>query len=212
MKQHNHWKMNQLQKVFVKVVLWGFGLVLLFLALVLKKTLNFDMVSVVVGVISLAFGLSLTLIEKVLWKTKIMKFPLLEDYWTPVLEGRWKGTLTRDGKPHGFVLEIRQSFTSISCVTYSTHSSSSAYATEILYDEQLKSYKLIYYWQAKTTTVQANTGDTNIFSGFTVLDIIVESGNVTKLKGTYFTDRQPTQTKGTLNLAFEQKTLKNSFD
>ena len=212
MKQHNHWKMNQLQKVFAKVVLWGFGLVLLFLDLVLKKTLNFDMVSEVVGIISVAFGLSLTLVEKVLWKTKIMKFPLWEDYWTPVLEGRWKGTLTRDGEPHDFVIEIRQSFTAVSCVTYSTHSSSSAYAAEILYDEQLKSYKLIYYWQAKTTAVQANTGDTNIFNGFTVLDIIVESGSVTKLKGAYFTDRQPQQTKGTLNLTFEQKPLKNSFD
>lgn len=212
MKQHNHWKLNQLHKIFAKVILWGFGLVLLLLDLLLQITLNFDMVSEVVGSISIAFGLILTLIEKVLWKTKIMKFPLWEDYWTPVLEGRWSGTLTRDDKPHDFVLEIRQSFTSISCVTYSTHSSSSAYAAEILYDEQLKSYKLVYYWQAKTTTVQPNTGDTNIFNGFTVLDIIVESGCVTKLKGAYFTDRQPTQTKGTLNLTFEQKTLKNSFD
>lgn len=212
MKQHNHWKMTQLQKVFVKVVLWGFGLILLFLDLVLKKTLNLDMVSTVVGIISLAFGLGLTLVNRVLWKRKIMKFPLLEDYWTPVLEGRWKGTLARDNMLHDFVLEIRQSFTSISCVTYSTHSSSSAYAAEILYDEQLKVYKLIYYWQAKTTAVQSNTGDTNVFDGFTVLDIIVEAGCVTKLKGTYFTDRQPKQTKGTLNLTFEQKTLKNSFD
>lgn len=212
MEQHNHWKMNQLQKVFTKVVLWGFGLVLLFLDLILKKTLDFNVVSEVVGVISIVFGLGLTLIDKVFWKTKVMKFPLLEDYWTPVLEGRWKGTLTRDNVPHDFVLEIRQNFTSISCVTYSTHSSSSAYAAEILYNKQLKAYKLIYYWQAKTTRVQSNTGDTNIFNGFTVLDIIVEAGNVTKLKGSYFTDRQPNQTKGTLNLIFEQKTLKNSFD
>lgn len=212
MKQHNHWKMNQLHKVFAKVVLWGFGLVLLFLDLVLKKALSFNMVSEVVGIISIAFGLGLTLLEKVLWKTKVMKFPLLENYWTPVLEGRWKGTLIRNNVPHDFILEIRQNFTSISCITYSKHSSSSAYAAEILYDEQLKSYKLIFYWQAKTTNVHPNTGDTNIFNGFTVLDVIVESGNVTKLDGAYFTDRQPEQTKGTLKLTFEQKTLKNSFD
>ena len=212
MKQHNHWKLNQLQKVFAKAVLWGFGLVLLFLDLVLKETLDFDIVSEMVGIVSLVFGCVLSLVEKVLWKTKIMKLSPLEDYWTPVLEGRWKGTLIRDNKPHDFVLEVRQSFTSLSCTTYSKHSSSSAYAAEILYDEQLKSYKLIYYWQAKTTTVQANTGDTNIFNGFTILDIIVEEGNVTKLKGSYFTDRQPTQTKGAINLTFEQKTLKNSFD
>lgn len=212
MKQHNHWKMNQLQKVLVEVILWGFGLVLLFLDLVLQETLDFNMVSELIGILSLVFGLSLSLIEKVLWKTKLMKIPLLDNYWTPVLEGRWKGTLIRDDIPHDFVLEIRQSFSSISCVTYSKHSSSSAYAAEILYDEQLQAYKLIYYWQAKTTSAQANTGDTNIFNGFTVLDIIVEAGNVTKLKGSYFTDRQPTQTKGAINLTLEQKTLKNSFD
>lgn len=212
MKQHNHWKLDQLQKVFTKAILWGFGLVLLFLDLILKKTIDFNMVSEVVGVVSLLFSLILSLLDKHLWKTKIMNLPALEEYWTPVLEGRWKGTLIRDGAPHNFVLEIRQTFTSISCVTYSKHSSSSAYAAEILYDERLKAYKLIYYWQAKTTSAQVNTGDTNIFNGFTVLDIIIEAGDTKKLSGSYFTDRQPNQTKGLINLTFEQKTLKNAFE
>lgn len=212
MKQHNHWKLSQLQKIIIKIVLWGFGIVLLFVTLVLKKALDYDVLSEIISVISIVLGGSLALVERVLWKTRIMKLPLLENYWTPVLEGRWKGTLVRDNVPHDFVIEIKQSFTSISCITYSKHSSSSAYAAEILYNDQLKNYKLVYYWHGGTTTVQENTGDSNTFEGFTVLDIIIESGNVTKLTGSYFTNRQPKQTKGTLNLEFGQKELKNSFE
>lgn len=212
MKQHNHWKLSQLQKALIKIVLWGFGIVLLFVTIVLKKTLDYGVLSKIISVISIALGGILALVERLLWKTPIMKLPFLENYWTPVLEGRWEGALVRDNEPHDFVIEIKQSLTSISCITYSKHSSSSAYATEILYDDQLKNYKLIYYWRGRTTNAQENTGETNTFEGFTVLDIIIESGKVTKLTGSYFTNREPKQTKGTLNLTFRQKELKNSFE
>lgn len=212
MKQHNHWKLSQLQKAIIKIVLWGFGIVLLFLTIVLKIALDYDVLSEIISVISIVLGCILALMERVLWKTQIMRLPFLENYWTPVLEGRWKGTLVRDNVSHDFVIEIKQSFTSISCITYSKHSSSSAYAAEILYNDQLKNYKFVYYWHGGTTTVQENTGDSNVFEGFTVLDIIIESGKVTKLTGSYFTNRQPKQTKGTLNLEFGQKELKNSFE
>lgn len=211
MRQFNHWKLNRLQKIVIKIGLWGSGLIFLFLGVTLKLSLDFGMVSEVIGAISIAFGLGLTLFEKVLWKTNIMRFALFENYWTPVLEGRWVGELTRDGKPHDFVIEIKQSFNSISCITYSKNSSSSAYATEILYNDQLKTYQLIYYWQAKTSSVQPNTGDNNIFDGFTVLEIIIKAGNVTNLAGEYFTNRQPQQTRGKIFLSFQQKELKNSF-
>lgn len=212
MKQHNHWKMRQFQKAIVKLVLWGFGLVFFILTVVFKKTIDFNLVSETVSVISMLLGLCLTLVERTLWKTKLMQLPFLENYWTPILEGRWEGKLLREGIPHDFVIEIKQSFTSISCITYSEHSSSCAYASEILYNDQLKKYQLIYYWHGDTTNVQENTGDSNSFDGLTVLDIIIECGRVTRLKGTYFTNRQPKQTKGSLVLKFRQKELKNSFD
>lgn len=212
MKQHNHWKLSQFQKAIVKIVLWGFGFILLFITLVLKIALDYDVLSEIISALSILLGLALSLIERVLWKTRIMKLPFLEHYWTPVLEGRWEGTLVRDNKAHNFVIEIKQSFTSISCITYSKHSSSSAYAAEILYDDQLKIYKLIYYWHGGTTSVQENTGDSNLFDGLTVLDLVIVSGKVIKLKGSYFTNRQPKQTKGTLSLEFSQKELKNAFE
>lgn len=212
MKQHNHWKMGQFQKMIIKIVLWGFGLLLLFFILILKNPLDFNIVSKVISFLSIVLGLVLALVEKKLWKTWVMRLPFLEDYWTPILEGRWEGKLERSGESHDFVIEIVQSFTSISCVTYSKHSSSSAYATEILYDDQLKVYKLIYYWHGATTNTTEENRDSDRFEGFTVLDIIIQSKNVIKLKGTYFTNREPQQTKGNIILFFKQKTLKKSFE
>ena len=51
-----------------------------------------------------------------------------------------------------------------------------------------------------------------MFEGFTVLNIITEAEKVKKLKGEYFTNRQPKQTRGTLELNYEQLELKQSFD
>ena len=210
--QHNHWKAQQIQRFATKIALWGIGLILLVVNTVLKKTIDFNIVSMLIGVFTIIFNLFLIFLDRVLWRTKIMRFPLLENYWTPIIEGRWKGILIRDGEPHDFVIEITQSFTSVSCITYSKHSSSSGIATEILYNKQLKKYQLIYYWRGKTKNVQPNTGDTNTFDGFTVLDIQIKSGKALSMTGEYFTNRQPNQTRGTIDIKFEQKELKKNFN
>lgn len=211
MKQHNHYKLSQIQKAIIKITLWGLGLILFFFSTALNGTLDFNIISQIIGILSFTFGLFLSLIEKYLWKTRILKLPFLEHFWTPVLEGRWKGTLIRDELSHDFVLEIQQTFTSITCATYSKNSHSSAFASEILYNENQKSYQLIYYWNAKTANTQPNTGASNTFDGFTVLDIVLDGKQPRELRGSYFTDRQPNQTRGTIKLCFQQKTLKNSF-
>lgn len=182
MRQHNHWKLDKLQRHTAKIVLWGNGLLLLVLNTVFHQSIDFDMVSKGVSVVSIALGIFLYLLERFLWKTPIMNIPFLDAYWTPVLEGRWEGFLTRAGERIPFVIEIKQSFNSISCITYSKSSSSYSISAELLYNEQLKVYEFVYYWQASTDHTQNSTGDTNIFYGCTVLKVIIESKKVTKLK------------------------------
>lgn len=211
MRQFNHWKLDKLKGLSAKLVLWVNGLALLLLNTVFHRSIDFDMVSRVISIASIILGALLYSLERYLWKTNIMNLPFLDAYWTPVLEGRWEGTLTRAGERIPFVIEIRQSFNSISCITYSRNSSSSSIAAELLYNEQLKAYEFVYYWQAKTDHTQENTGDTNIFHGYTVLTVVIKSQKVAKLKGSYFTDRQPRQTKGTLEMTVRRETLKNSF-
>jgi hypothetical protein len=211
MKQHNHWKLSKLQKAIIKISLWGVGVVLLLLDAILKKTLDFNFLSSVVGALSILFGLFLTLLERVLWRTKIMALPFLENYWTPVLAGRWEGTLIRNKESHRFVIEIKQNFTTISCITYSSHSCSSALATEILYDEQLGTYELLFYWNGQTSTVQEPGRDLDSFNGLTVLNVKLDRKRAVGLSGYYFTNRQPIQTRGKIDLIFRQKDLKNCF-
>lgn len=211
MRQHNHWKLDQLQKHTAKIVLWGNGLLLLVLNTVFNQSINFDMVSKCVSIVSIILGIFLYLLERSLWKTPIMNLPFLDAFWTPVLEGRWEGILTRSGEKIPFVIEINQSFNSISCITYSKSSSSYSISAELLYNKSLDIYEFVYYWQASTDHTQKSTGDTNVFYGCTVLKVVTVSKEVTKLSGAYFTDRQPKQTKGTLDMTVRHKTLKHSF-
>ena len=216
MRQHNYWKMQQLQTKYMQIALWLLGLVLLAYGL-FNWTIEFNCVSTVIGIICVIISAVMMIFENFLWKVNfvqkiMMTVPIFDKYWTPVLEGRWKGTLQRDNQDHDFVLEIKQTYTSISCVTYSHHSSSSAISSDLLYDEQNNTYQLAFYWHAYTTRTQPNTGDKNVFNGFTVMNVILEDGHVSKLKGSYFTDRQPKQTHGTIKLFFEQKSLKQSFE
>lgn len=216
MRQHNHWKTLQLQKQYIKILLWGFGLGLLLFSFLLRG-LSFNIVSGAIGIVLFLFGLAVKVFENHLWKKVFFQKSFynnifLKEYWTPVLEGRWKGTLIRDGSSHGFILEITQSYSFISCITYSKNSSSSAKAAEILFDEHNNIYKLVYYWEGKTRTVQKEEGAFSMFEGFTVLNIITEAEKVKKLEGEYFTNRQPKQTRGTLELNYEQLELKQSFD
>lgn len=219
MKQHNYWKLQKLYHASINCILWVLGGVILICSYFGSKV-DYELISQIIGYVALVIGFLLKRLEKKLWKTKVVQkaiqCDLIDDYWTPVIEGRWEGTLTRNGIPdsgkkHAFVIEITQSFTAVSCVTFSEHSFSESLAAEILYDEVRKRYQLIHYWQCKTTNVQPGTGDTNAFNGFTMLDIIKSDNGEMKLSGTYFTDRQPHQTKGTVEVKFVQKELKNSF-
>lgn len=211
MQQHNRWKTKKLQKFATITSLWGLGIILATFNLILKKKIDFSMISTFIGIFALFIGVFLEILERYLWKTVIMRFPLLDNYWTPVLIGRWEGILTRDGKPHKFIIEIKQSFTSISCNTYSVHSHSETIAAEILYNEQIKSYQLIYYWEGKTKNTTDNAEVTNKFCGLTILNIQLENRNAVAMEGEYFTNRQPSQTRGILKMEFRQKSLKNGF-
>lgn len=216
MKQHNYWKLKKLHDVSLSCILWVLGVVIL-LCSYLGGKINYELISQIIGYVSVVLGFLLKQIEKRLWKGRIMQNGFVDDFKTPVVEGRWEGVLTRNGPPdsgieHRFVIEITQSFTAVSCVTYSKHGFSESLAAEILYDEDRKRYKLIYYWQGKTTNVQPGTGDTNRFDGFTVLNVVENSNGEKLLKGEYFTNRQPQQTKGEIMVKFVQKRLKNTFE
>ena len=215
MKQHNYWKISQILGKYSQIAVWLLGAVLLILHF-FHSEINFNRVSTSIGIILPVLSGIWMLFEHLLWRTKwvqtiMLFFPFLRRYWTPVLDGRWVGTLNRDGKNRNFVLEIEQDYTSISCITFSKSSKSEAIFAEILYNDRSNTYQLVYYWNAKTRNVQIAMGEYDKFDGFTVLDIITEQGKITKLSGSYFTERQPKQTHGTLELTFQQSKRINQY-
>lgn len=159
---------------------------------------------IVISIIWWAFD---NFLWKCKWINKALKFT--KEFYCPIISGRWEGVLTRDGKEHKFVIEIKQTYTSISCVTYSTHGHSKSLCTELLYDQQNDSYSFVYLWEGKTSkSPNGQDEPSNYFNGTTILRI---SDDCKTLAGSYFTDRSPKQTKGTITLNDRQDVLKNAF-
>lgn len=145
------------------------------------------------------------------WKNKRLLNIAKSDkkIYCPNIAGRWEGHLIRDGIEHDFVIEIKQTYTTVACSTYSNHSNSNSWCADILYDEQKEKYLLVYLWQGKSTRNPAGEEKpSNYFYGTTILEIDDECN---RLMGNYYTDREPDQTKGEINLIRRQEKLENAF-
>lgn len=218
MYQHNYWKLKKIFNIVMKVVLWVFGICLLAINFIYKlinyensetKIIDYNVISSIVSTLSIIIAFIWREFERKWWKNMRIQKLLPERFKTPVIGGRWKGTLIRNNKEHPFILEITQTFTSISCSTYSQHSHSKSIFAEILYDSCRNTYQLLYYWNGSTE----NTGDITMesvnFNGVTILDVNIFRN---ELSGSYFTNRQPKQTHGKLYFSSRQNECKNSFD
>ena len=165
------------------------------------------LISFIWFIISIAWWAFDNFLWKCKWINKALKFN--KAMYCPKISGRWEGVLDRDGKDHKFVIEIKQTYTNISCVTYSTHSHSKSLCAELIFDQQNDSYSLVYLWAGKTSkSPDGQDEPSNSFNGTTILTI---SDDCKSLKGSYFTDRSPKQTKGTIALNDRQDALKNAF-
>ena len=193
----------------MKYSLWVFGVLILLLKVLSFIPIDFDTISTIISIVSFVFAILWGKFEKKWWKIEFINKHLPDDYTTPIIEGRWEGYLLRDGEKRDFILEISQTFTMISCKTYSKTSFSHSIYAELLFNEDDSSHQLAYLWTGKSSNTKDTSSSTNYFYGFTILDINVKNKSLT---GNYFTDRQPYQTRGELFLNFRQKELKNSFD
>ena len=159
---------------------------------------DYSTISNIVGVLWIVISILCSCVDKFWWKVefvqKLFKLPPLQFLYTPVIEGHWSGTLTRDKESHPFTIEINQTLTSISCRTFSKHSYSDSECAELLYDEQHNKYKLVFLWRGKTeNTFEGEHGSSDYFYGTTILDI---NESQHQLSGEYFTNRSSRQTKG----------------
>lgn len=200
--------MNRLRNVLKKSKIL---LIISGVLIVIFKIINYDDVSTFIGIFWLIIGFLWWWFDTYLWRNKYINkaLKLSSNFYCPMIAGRWKGTLTRDNKKHDFFIEIKQTYTTISCEAYSNHSYSKSLCSELLYDEQNKRYSFVFLWQGKTSVNPDGTHNpSNDFNGTTILTI---SENCDMLQGIYFTNRSPVQTKGELIFKERQDELKYSF-
>lgn len=213
MNPQNLSKTKKVLDLFIKVSLWIFALIILGLKFFPNKIdhiISINTFSTIISAISICLLLFWKWFDHTLWKNAFINQHLPDIFRTPIIEGRWEGSLVRDGEEHEFVIEIVQTFTSIYCKTFSRSSSSESVFAEILLSADGLHHQLVYYWKGKTRNMRGAPGNaTGEFCGFTILDMTL--AEPVKLEGFYFTDRQPDQTRGTISVKFKEKQLKNCF-
>jgi len=157
------------------------------------------------GTITMIIGALWYFLKNYGWKLSLFQYMKSISNIPPNLNGRWEGTFIRPEhtKPYPFVIEIEQTIDTIVLNTYTrngNNSKSSVY--NILTNDLQSTFYLNYLWQGGSKK--------SVFNGFTLLKLI-EHKEGKKLVGSYFTDREPDQTKGELIVHWKTEELKKEF-
>lgn len=132
---------------------------------------------------------------------------------SPDLNGRWVGTLIRDGQDHDFVLEIDHTCDGITCRAFSHHSTSISEMERFYYNKEAGEWILHFTWKCTSTNLSVGNPE---FNGTTTLRLqetpTDEGGRAGALSGPYYSNREPVATKGRLELHFEGPAKYGSFN
>jgi len=135
------------------------------------------------------------------WRQKFFR---VGGWLTPIpdLRGRWIGELDRKDTvgAHRFVIEIQQTLANIQVHTFSSRGQSSSFTAQIISDPQEKHFQLVYTWIGKGGTLQGEQHEIGFFYGTTILDFVESPTKL--LKGEYYTNRAPVQTKGKIEVVW----------
>lgn len=134
----------------------------------------------------------------------------------PDLNGRWEGTVCRDGGdvPHPFVVEIRQTYSRISFRTFSEHSRGESEFAHFKPDGSGAVLSLVATW-ITTTTSLVDPDNKDTFRGTSQWDIVYDDkpgdrNDSMRIVDTYYTVRVP-RTSGQIDVRRTSRKLKNSF-
>ncbi len=208
-------------KLNIKVIIATVGLLslilfsLVLLSLKIAKMHSLGEILLHYGLIIAPISILWVVSDQYLWHTKLfqsMRNPL---NIPPDLRGRWEGILENaDGsEPQKFVIEVRQTLSTLSVFSYSTIGHSASILSEIASSDHEDSFTLCYLWQgeiSKSTSVK-DFHHKDSFYGYTMLNIH-EHERPKVLKGSYFTNNKPTQTRGGIFLNWVSYTIKRKLE
>lgn len=152
-------------------------------------------------------------LEKSLWHLPILQSTRKTFNIAPDLRGRWEGLLHSSSfqVPQKFVIEITQSLTTLHVHAYSSIGISKSILVEIAADDNEDQFTLCFFWQGETPTNVDDKKFIQRFNGYTMLHLH-DFEKPKSLKGTYFTDFQPQQTHGTIELSWVSLELKRRLE
>jgi len=151
-------------------------------------------------------------LDTYLWHTKFFQSIRKSLNIPPDLRGRWEGTLENaDGsQPQKFVIEVKQTLTSIRVHSFSSIANSKSILTEIASDSHEEHFMVGYLWQGEISTSMKDMHQGEIFHGYTMLHLN-EHELPRILEGSYFTNRKGMQTRGGMQLIWVDHNLKKRF-
>ena len=149
------------------------------------------------------------------WKLGILRLGgWLSPY--PDLNGRWEGILRRTGEDEDrpFVLEIRQTWSTLSFHTFSRRSQGHSDAAFLTFDEDQSTFGVVAVWQSRTNR-QGDPLEKETFRGTSLWRIALDDqpGDLNdriRIVDEYYTSRRPA-TSGVTELRRVSKHRRNSF-
>lgn len=152
-------------------------------------------------------------LDNYFWHTKFFQSIRKSLNIPPDLRGRWEGILENaDGsQPQKFVIEVKQTLTSIRVHSFSAIANSKSILTEIASDGHEEHFMLGYLWQGEIGASSREIHQGEVFQGYTMLNLDEEEAPRT-LNGSYFTNRKGMQTRGGIQLHWVSHQLKKKFE
>ena len=129
------------------------------------------------------------------------------------MRGRWEGVLENaDGsQPQKFVIEVKQTLTSIRVHSFSAIANSKSILTEIASDGHEEHFMIGYLWQGEIGSSLKEMHQGEVFQGYTMLNLD-EHETPKSLQGSYFTNRKGMQTRGVIKLQWVSHKMIHKFE
>jgi hypothetical protein len=192
-----------------------FSILIFSLILIIFHTANINTLGDLLlnyGYIIAPTGLLWVLSDKYLWHTNIFRTVRKVLNIPPDLRGRWEGTLENaDGSdPQKFVIEVKQTLTSLHVHSFSSIAYSASILSEIASSYNEENFMLCYLWHGQLNVSIKDTHQAEQFYGYTMLNLH-EHEYPKILKGSYFTNRISSQTRGGIHLTWISHKLKGKL-
>jgi hypothetical protein len=152
-------------------------------------------------------------LDRFFWHTTLFQSMRKSLNIPPDFRGRWEGRLENaDGSaPQKFVIEVAQTLTTLKVHSYSTVGHSISVLCEIASDIHEEHFTLCFMWEGQAHTDIKDMHQGERFQGYTMLNLL-EHEHPRTLKGSYFTNRRQSQTRGGIELQWISKEITKKFE